>query len=253
MVRPHLLFAAPGAEYPFMSDYTSTPRLFTAAGLAAGYEIILAPEQAHYLKNVLRLQPTARLRLFNGRDGEWLAVIIAVEKKSASVKLLEQTRKQPVIRKPLHLLFAPLKKDRLDFLVEKAVELGVTDLHPTITNRTEIRKINEDRLQAQITEAAEQCERLEIPRLHPLADLSTRLTKWEQSIPLYACIERFDAPVLRLTPAPAAFLIGPVGGFDDAERELVTRYSFVQPVSLGETVLRAETAALKCLSLIENT
>jgi 16S rRNA (uracil1498-N3)-methyltransferase len=229
-------------------DYIKLPRLYVDGELKT--EASLGEGPAHYLRSVLRLSGGARLRLFNGRDGEWLGEIAALDKKAASVRLLEQIKKQPSARTPVHLLFAPIKKDRLDFLIEKSVELGVTDLHPIVTNRTEIRKVNNERLQAQITEAAEQCERLDLPALHALSDLPVKLAGWDSAIPLLACIERAGAPVLRHVNPPAAILIGPEGGFDESEKAALARYAFIKPVSLGDSILRAETAALKALSLV---
>lgn len=233
-----------------MNRSISAPRLYTAAALKPGQAVALADSQAHYLKNVLRGKPGDALRLFNGRDGEWAAEIVSLDKKGGALKLVEQIKKQPAPRQPVHLLFAPVKKDRLDFLIEKSVELGVTDLHPIVTNRTEIRKINNERLLAQIIEAAEQCERLDLPTLHALADLPAALQRWDSKIPLYACIERDGAPPLQSANPPAAFLVGPEGGFDEAEKAGLKKYAFMKPVSLGESILRAETAALKALSLV---
>lgn len=205
------------------------------------------------MKNVLRLKPGDFIRLFNGRDGEWLGEIASLDKKEALIQLQEQTKPQPTESGSVHLLLAPIKKQRLDFLIEKAIELRVTDLHPVLTGRTQVRKINAERIRAQITEAAEQCERLEIPTLHELTKLPDKLAAWDQKIPIIAALEYFDAPHISQIELgnDKAFLIGPEGGFEDEEKDLITGFDFVQPASLGESLLRAETAALKCLSLID--
>jgi len=160
-------------------------------------------------------------------------------------------RIQPHKPKMKALVFAPLKKNRMDFLIEKATELGITDFYPVLTQNTETRKINEDRVHAQITEAAEQCERLTIPNFHPLQPLGDLLSDWPAVMPLYACLERIREPCLAITEKTEGlvFLIGPEGGFTIEETEMIMDCSFTQPVSLGANILRAETAALVCLAM----
>ncbi len=223
------------------------PRLFTEQTLSEHKDIIFSSSQLHYLKNVLRQNEGNFLRVFNGRDGEFLATITALNKKDGRAKLAKCIKPQPAIGPARALYFAPIKKNRMDFLIEKAVELGVTSLHPVLTARTETRKINEERLQAQIIEAAEQCERLTIPALAPLTKLENVIGK---KTPLYACIERAEGMSLRsLGPAKdAAFLIGPEGGFTPDEIEMLNKAPQVTALSLGENILRAETAAIKCLA-----
>lgn len=191
------------------------------------------------------------MRIFNGRDGEWLAEITAIGKKDGALCLTRQIRAQGKSGAARHLLFAPVKKQRMDVLIEKAVELGVSDLHPVLTNRTENRKINAERLEAQMIEAAEQCERLDVPRLHPLVPLAQKIAGWTDG-EVYACLERADAPLLHtvITGGGAAFLIGPEGGFDAGEIEFLSARENVRPVSLGANILRAETAAIACLSYV---
>ncbi len=230
------------------SDFTKLPRLYIDRNFAANATVNLETAQAHYLKNVLRRKPGDFIRLFNGRDGEWLAGIAAFGGDGCTVTLKGKIREQPEKSMEMHLLFAPIKKDRMDIIIEKAVELGATDIHPVLTNRTEIRKINEERIRAQIMEAAEQCERFEIPTLHPLSDLKTRITGWAGPNPLLWCCERGESPhISTFRQTSWAFLTGPEGGFDDNEFAFLSGLSNVRPLSLGETVLRCETAVILAL------
>lgn len=227
-------------------DLSKSPRLYVSADLSSGASVVLPEPQAHYLKHVMRADTGAPVRLFNGRDGEWHATIALLDKKKAVLALQAQTRRQPEPRRPVHLLFAPIKKARMEWLIEKAVELGATDLHPVITNHTEVRDINAERTRAQIIEAAEQCERLDIPALHDIMPLKAKLGAWPQNIPLMIGLERADAPALpQALPenGPRAFLIGPEGGWSAEEREFPGNLPFLKPVSLGPDILRAETAA----------
>lgn len=229
------------------SSLYRAPRLYINAPLSHGTTVQTSDEQAHYLKNVMRVQTGDPVRLFNGRDGEWLATIDVLDKKKAHLKPQSLIRPQPDARRPVHLLFAPIKKARMDWLIEKTVELGVSDLHPVTTHRTEIRDINADRIRAQIIEAAEQCERLDIPRLHELCDLKTCLGRWPHDISVHMALERADAPALRKNlpeSGALAFLIGPEGGFSPEEREYPGNLPFLRPASLGPDILRTETAAL---------
>lgn len=228
------------------NDLSKSPRLYVSPDLSAGASVVLPDTQAHYLKNVMRTDVGSSVRLFNGHDGEWHGIIDSVDKKKAILKLQDQTREQPPARRAVHLLFAPIKKARLEWLIEKAVELGATDLHPVITNHTEVRDINSERTRAQIIEAAEQCERLDIPTLHDITPLKSKLGGWPQNIPIMIGLERADAPLLKSAlPAsgPLAFLIGPEGGWSAEEREFPGNLPFLKPVSLGPDILRAETAA----------
>ena len=229
-------------------DFTKFPRLYSDGNLEAKATAKLDEAQAHYLKNVLRRKTGDKIRVFNGRDGEFLAEITGIGKKKADLAVLEQTRRQPAPAARIHLLFAPIKKDRMDFLIEKAVELGVTDFHPVLTARTVVRKINAQRLRAQVTEAAEQCERMEIPVLHPLAALEDKIASWKADFPVFWCRERGESPHISAFSAENwAFLIGPEGGFDDGEFKFLGSRPDIQPLSLGETLLRAETAAALAL------
>lgn len=225
-------------------------RLYLNEEFTSGGEVPLSEDQVHYLRNVLRAESGLQVRVFNGRDGEWLAEIAALDKKRGAVRLREQIKVQRPQTMRVRLLFAPIRKQRLDVLIEKAVELGVTDLYPVLTARTENRVLKPDRIAAQIIEAAEQCERLDLPVLHPVSGLDDRLRRWDGPA-ILACVERRDLPALEPLKggADCAFLIGPEGGFDSREVELLCGSPKVSPVGLGDTILRAETAALYCLSL----
>lgn len=229
-------------------DFIKLPRLYVDHELRDGATVGLSDAQTHYLRNVLRREAGDEVKLFNGCDGEWLAAL-DIGKKSATARLTRQLKSQPGEKTETHLLFAPLKKDALDFLIEKAVELGVTHLHPVLTQHTEVRRVNDERLRAQIVEAAEQCERMTIPELKAVNNLSDIISHWNSGIKLYACIERRDAvPLAGLFPEKTAFLIGPEGGFTEDEKDRLGKLDFVESASLGESILRAETAALFCLS-----
>lgn len=231
-----------------MTDHTKYPRIYVPEISVKDETATLNGNHAHYLKSVLRLGPDDSLRVFNENDGEWIATIENLSKKDGTASLKEQTRTPLKIPPAVHLLFPPLKKHRLDFLIEKAVELGVTDLHPIVSARTQIRKINAERIQAQIIEAAEQCERLDIPVLHKLSDMDKKIATWTHTPTIICALER-ENDIQTASTGHNAFLIGPEGGFDDRERTLLLSSSTIQAVSLGTRILRAETAALYCLSL----
>lgn len=233
-----------------MSDPYKLPRIYVNTPFGTGRSLPLDSSVHHYLKNVMRLEAGAEIRAFNGIDGEYLGRLVTLDKRHAIVLLEKELRTQPAPPRKIHLLFAPIRKERMDWLVEKAVELGATDLHPVLTQNTDMRKINEERMAAQIIEAAEQCERLTVPDLHPVQDLSKILAGW--TVPLLAAIERFDAkPLSSLkTSADVALLIGPSGGFTAEEKEKIAGLPFVTPVSLGENVLRSETAAAAALAVL---
>ena len=187
-------------------------------------------------------------RIFNGRDGEWLARLDALGKKEALAKPIEQIKAQPPAPNALHLVFAPPKKQRLSLLIEKAVELGATHLHPVLTAHTENRHLNTERIKAQTIEAAEQCERMHIPALYEVEDMKTVVKNWSGPAPLFACIERHEAPGIdTLRPGEHSFLIGSEGGFNDEEIGFLLKEKGVKAISLGETVYRAETACIICL------
>lgn len=234
-----------------MTDHTKSPRLYLDAPLAGGQTLLLTDAAHHYLKNVMRAEAGDYVRLFNGRDGEFAARIQSIGKKSLDLLLETRLRPQQNPSRRLHLLFAPIRKERMDFLVEKAVELGTTDLHIVLTQNTDQRKTNEDRLTAQIIEAAEQCERLDIPALHAGEGLFKKLKSWDADIPLFAALERTDAAPLGARGGDCALLIGPSGGFTAEEKERLAGLAFVRPASLGTNILRSETAALAGLAILQ--
>lgn len=236
-------------------NYIRLPRLYVDHELAADGTIPLEAGQAHYLRAVLRRAPGAAVRLFNGRDGEWLATLSALGKKDGAAAAEHCLAPQPAPERAVHLFFAPLKKARMDMLVEKAVELGATHLHPVLTRNTENRAPPEDRLRQQVIEAAEQCERLTLPALSPVRLLDAALDAVPPDLPVFAGLERrpglpFLPAALPPPDAPCAVLIGPEGGFTAAEADSLTARTALTPVSLGPAILRSETAALFALSLI---
>jgi len=227
-------------------------RLYLEEGLQAGEAVRLSPPQAHYLGQVMRLSAGDRICLFNGQDGEWEAVLETLSKKNATAILKKRRRAQN--RLPdLWLLFAPIKRDRIDILVEKATELGVTRLLPVLTERTTVRRVNAERLRAHAVEAAEQTGRLCVPAFEDLAPLARVLAHWPSERRLLFCDETGGgAPVLDALgaagPGPWAVLIGPEGGFAPAELDALRGLPFVTPASLGPRVLRADTAAIAALT-----
>jgi 16S rRNA (uracil1498-N3)-methyltransferase len=225
-------------------------RLYVSADLGEGAAVPLADGQAHYLLHVMRAKAGMRLRLFNGRDGEWVAEIATATKRGVSVTALARTAPQDRVP-DLWLCFAPVKKTPADYLAQKATELGAARLQPVFTRRTIVTRVNEERLAANAVEAAEQSDRLSVPEIAPPLTLEKLLASWPQERTLYFCDEGRDARPLAAVarPAPAAILTGPEGGFDPAERELVRSRSFVAPVTLGPRILRADTAALAALAV----
>lgn len=232
-------------------EYIKCPRLYVEDDLTSGTEIRLEDMHTHYLKNVLRKKSGDMLRLFNGRQGEWIGEIKDIAKKNSTAVLNECLKEQIEREHRLHLLFAPIKKARMDMLIEKSVELGVTDIHPVITQNTENRRLNYNRLQAQVIEASEQCERLNIPRIHDETTLKKLLAEWHEPQTLFVALERSPHTMHLTTASDHAFiLIGPEGGFTEEEHEAMLAHHAVTAISLGEHILRAETAALKALSLL---
>jgi 16S rRNA (uracil1498-N3)-methyltransferase len=230
-------------------------RLYVAADLAGGLSIGLEPSQAHYVKTVLRLAEGAVLALFNGRDGEWLGRVDAAGKGWCSVKLFEQRRRQESVP-DLWLVFAPVKRARLDFLVEKATELGVAALHPVLTQRTIVERVNLGRLRANAIEAAEQTERLSVPELAEPEKLSRLMARWPAQRRLLLCDESGAAPPIaevlgQAAPGAWAVLVGPEGGFAESELDALRKFPFVSPVGLGPRVLRADTAAVAALAVVQ--
>lgn len=235
--------------------FHNLPRLYTELKLSQGASIPLTEDQSHYLRNVLRKTVGDTIRIFNPTHGEWVAKITAESKKLVTVTMEQNIRAPEPDTHDIHLIFSPIKKDRNDMLIEKAVELGVTHLHPVLFSRTIVRDIKEERIKAQIIEAAEQCERLSVPTLHPLIDLKKCLSTWNKDIPVYAGIERSDAIFLQnklIDTGSSALLIGPEGGITSEEIELLNTKDFIKPVSFGPRILRAETAVFYGLSILSS-
>jgi len=230
-------------------------RLYVTDDLIARASLALGEPQAHYLKNVLRLEPGAMMVLFNGRDGEWAVRIEGFVKRTGTVTILKQRRAQEP-EPDLWLLFAPLKRARIDFLAEKATELGVSRLCPVMTRRTVAERINLERLRAHAIEAAEQTERLSVPVLADPAPLGQIIARWPAGRRLLLCDESGSAPpiaaaLLQSRAETWAVLVGPEGGFAETELDALRKLAFVSPVGLGPRVLRADTAALAALAVLQ--
>ena len=231
------------------------PRLYVEGRLASGGVIELQTGQAHYLRAVLRLDQGAVVAGFNAVDGEWLCRITELGRRGVRLTVERQLR-PPEPEPELWLLFAPINRARLDWLVEKATELGTSTLFPVCTARTQSARINLERLRMHAVEAAEQSERLSVPELRSPQALDRVLAVWPAERPLIVCDESgAGAPigdaVRRLTATPAALLVGPEGGFVQTELDALDKLSFVTRIGLGPRVLRAETAALAALAVFQ--
>lgn len=222
--------------------------------MSAGAELALDRDQGHYLTHVLRLAPGDTVAVFNARDGEWLAYLTQAGKKAVALRI--ERRTADVSPPPdVDYLFAPLKHARLDYVVQKATELGVRRLRPVITERTIAERVNLQRMKANAVEAAEQCNLVFVPEVCEPVKLATALSEWQVGRALVYCDERaaianpIDA--LRALAAPAAVLIGPEGGFTVAEKAMLTAKPFVTAISLGPRIMRADTAAVAALTLVQ--
>lgn len=226
-------------------------RLYIDHPMAAGQPVPLGAAQAHYLSGVMRLRQGEVISVFNGRDGEWKARIEQANKRGGSLYIVEQTGPQ---RDPpdLWLLFAPIKKARTDFIVEKAAEMGAAHIHPVQTDFTNSERIRQDRLQAHATEAAEQCGGTFVPSIGDLTPLSRLLSEWDETRRILWADEALAGPIQTLADLPRgpwAILIGPEGGFSDPERVRLSDLPFVSRISLGPRILRADTAAVAAMTL----
>ncbi|TIX44389.1 MAG: 16S rRNA (uracil(1498)-N(3))-methyltransferase [Mesorhizobium sp.] len=232
-------------------------RLFVPDELGPDIEFDVGPQQSHYLSHVLRLGEGAELLVFNGRDGEWSAAIAAKSKKAVRLKVMELQRPQPPLP-DLVYCFAPLKQGRLDYLVQKAVEMGAGILQPVITQHTQVAKPGIERLRANVVEAAEQCGILAVPELREAEKFERLLSNWDRERRLIFCDE--DASTNNPLPALQAvrenklgLLVGPEGGFSDEERRMLRALPFVTAIPLGPRILRADTAAVAAMALIQAT
>lgn len=240
------------ARYDF-----STQRLFVDAPLQSGGHIETDRAQANYLVNVLRLKPGAEVLLFNGRDGEWLAELAEGPRKTCLIRPLRQTRPQHAPY-PLSYCFAPLKQARLDYMVQKAVEMGAGTLQPVLTQHGQVSRINLERMRANVVEAAEQCGILSLAECRSPVKLAKLLDEWPADRPLIFCDESAAVknPYQALAPLAGqepGLLIGPEGGFSQAERTRLNDLPFVTPISLGPRILRADTAAVAALAIVQAT
>ena len=238
-----------------MSESTCATRLYVEDELADGRSVGLDHARAHFLRSVLRLGRGAPVALFNGRDGEWRARIDGLGKGWASLQVEARIKEQDETP-DLWLLFAPIKRARIDFLAEKATELGVSRLLPVTTRHTAVARVNRERLAANAREAAEQCERLSVPEVAEPRRLFDLLSDWPTERRLLLCAEagpsRPLAEVLqeaaREASGPWAVLIGPEGGFAETELDALRKLPFVTAVGLGPRILRSDTAALAALA-----
>jgi 16S rRNA (uracil1498-N3)-methyltransferase len=236
------------------SDPLPSIRLFVSAPLSRGATITCTPDQANYLVNVLRLSAGDEVLLFNGADGEWRTRISDAGKRRCSLVCLAETRPQQA-GPDLHYIFAPLKHARLDYMVQKATELGVAHLQPVLTRRTVVSRVNIERMQANAIEAAEQCGVLRVPTVGEPLKLEALLAQWNPDRRLIFCDESaaVSSPLAALgsvEEGPLAVLVGPEGGFDADERASLSKRTYAVRISLGPRIMRADTAAVAALALV---
>jgi 16S rRNA (uracil1498-N3)-methyltransferase len=237
------------ARYDFNAQ-----RLFVEADLTEGAAVACSNEQANYLRNVLRLKPGDPVLVFNGRDGEWRAKIAEAGRRAVTLQIGKRERHQEG-GPDIAYLFAPLKRARLDYMVQKATEMGVAQLRPVLTRRTVAERVNTERMRANAIEAAEQCGILRVPEVCEPEKLASAIETWDAARPLIFCDEDSEescpvSSLARLQPGPLALLIGPEGGFDAGERAFLASKPFVTRISLGPRILRADTAAVAALALV---
>lgn len=233
------------------------PRLFVEQGLSADAMVAADAGQVNYLKNVLRLKPGQDVLLFNGRDGEWRTAIETIGKKSCEMRCLERNRAQGPAPHLVYM-FAPLKHARLDYMVQKATEMGAGVLLPVLTQRTAVSRVNLERMKANAIEAAEQCEMDGVPDIRAPEKLEPAIAAWPDDKTLIYCDESAPpgSPVDQLKALggePGGVLIGPEGGFTQGERQLLSSKPFVVGISLGPRIMRADTAAVAALAVVQAT
>ncbi|MBL8789624.1 MAG: 16S rRNA (uracil(1498)-N(3))-methyltransferase [Rhizobiales bacterium] len=232
----------------------TTPRLHLEAELSADRDIPLSREQGHYLAHVLRLVPGDAVEVFNGTQGAWAAYVTEAGRKAVSIRC-ERLISEVMAPPDIDYLFAPLKHARLDYMVQKATELGVRRLRPVMTARTIAERVNLERMKANAVEAAEQCNLVFVPEVLQPVPLPKLIGDWDPSRRLIFC----DETAARANPLqalaglaiPAAVLVGPEGGFTDEERRLLKAQPFVTAISLGPRILRADTVAIAALAVVQ--
>lgn len=232
-------------------------RLFVTSDIKREGSVAVDADQFNYLHNVLRMEEASELLLFNGRDGEWRARVTYPSRKKIVLEPVEQTRSQPPAS-DLHYLFAPLKVGRLDYLVQKAVEMGAGVIQPVMTQHVQGKITSLDRLTANAIEAAEQCGILAIPEVREPVRLVTLLENWSRERRIIYCDEGADtnnplAALQAIRETQHALLIGPEGGFSEDEQKLLRGLDFVTAIPLGPRILRADTAAVAALALVQAT
>jgi len=237
--------------------HAALPRLFVDLPLAQGAELTLDRDQSNYLGAVLRMPLGGEVILFNGRDGAWLGRVVNPSKKALGLELVEQTAAQTA-PSDFWYGFAPLKSARLDYVVQKATEMGAGTIQPVITRFTQVHRINADKLRANVIEAAEQCEVLTVPELAPETTLDRLVAGWDPERALIFADEgqASASPIAALTALgsrPFGLIVGPEGGFAPEERERLLAQSFTIPISLGPRILRADTAAVAAMAVIQAT
>ena len=236
-----------------MLDFNAQ-RLFLDTPLIEGGNLPVERDQANYLLNVLRLKSGDGILVFNGRDGEWLAYLATVNKKSVSLRC-ERLVAEAKLPPDIDYIFAPLKHARLDYVVQKATELGARRLRPVMTSRTVAERVNLDRMHANVIEAAEQCNLVHVPEVLEPEKLEKILATWEKGRSLVYCdetmVDHNPLESLKALRPPTAVLIGPEGGFTDEEKALLKSNAFVIPISLGPRIMRADTAAIAVLTLVQ--
>ena len=229
----------------------SAPRLFVPGPLSAGAAVTVEGNQAHYLGKVMRVSEGDAVVLCDDMTGEWAARVVSAGKRAVVLEPVEKLREREQVP-DFWLCPALLKKDRFDLVLEKATELGVRSIRPVLTRRCVADKLNLERARAIVTEAAEQCARTALPELHPPARLAALLADWPEGRALFFADELGGAPAAEAFAAhdgPAALLIGPEGGFNDAERAAIGAHSSARAISLGPRILRGETAAVAAAAL----
>lgn len=238
-------------------SHATLPRLYITPDLASGLQLTLNKDQSLYLAAVLRKKVGDEVVVFNGRDGAWRASLASDSKKSVMLDLLEQIAPQTPVS-DLWYGFAPLKSERLDYVIQKAVEMGAGTIQPVLTRYTQISRLKHDKLVANAIEAAEQCEVLSVPNVADEITLERLLADWPTDRKLILADETAasSSPIETLTALRGekiGILIGPEGGFSDEEREKMRALPFVVPISLGPRILRADTAAVAALAIIQAT